>query len=105
MEGQVAAHQRQTADGAKRCGADFLAASAHEIFKVRVHRGIECPVADEDVGFEVERQAQGIQIARADGGPFLVDQGDLAMQRSLAVFEDAHAGLEQVLIERGGGAA
>ena len=66
---------------------------------------VEDAVADEDVGLQVQRQAQGVEVAGADGGPFLIDHRDLAMQRSFAVLEDTHAGLEQMLIQRGGGGA
>jgi hypothetical protein len=57
-------------------------------------------VADDDVGFLGEQQAERVDVRRADGGPFAVDDGDLGVHEALFVFEDADAGREGCGIKR-----
>ena len=70
-----------------------------QIVEARAQIADECLVAHEDVRFQVQRQAQRIEVARTDGGPFVVDDRDLAVEGPFAVLDDLHLRREQVAIE------
>jgi hypothetical protein len=57
---------------------------------------------DDQVGFQIQRQAQRIEVAGPDGGPVVVRQRDFAMQRSAAIFVNLHAAFDQIVIEQAG---
>ena len=82
---------------------DLLAAVPHQLRRAaRTACCVEAAVAHDHVGLEVERQAQRVEVARADGAPLVVHQRHLAVQRPLAVFVDAHAGVQQVVVQHAG---
>ena len=55
---------------------------------------VEGAIANHDVGLEVERQTQRVEIARTDRRPLVVNQRDFAVQRPLAILVNAHTGLQ-----------
>ena len=110
--GRVAAEQvkdKKTAHPAPPGGLhqvfslDLLAAVPHQVVQPRAQMLVEHAVLDDDVGFQVQRQAERVQVAGADRGPFVVGQRHLAVQRPLAVFKNMHAGRQQVVVEHAGG--
>ena len=80
--------------------ADAPAVAARQLAQVLVELAVEGDVVDHQVGLQVQRQAEGIEIARTDGRPVVVDHRDLAVQRTLAVFVDTHALAQQVVVEQ-----
>ncbi|MCY1226682.1 hypothetical protein D9M72_389240 [compost metagenome] len=61
-------------------------------------------VADHQVGFEIQRQAERVEVAGTHRGPLFVDDGDLAVERPLHVLEDLHPRVLQVAIQQATGA-
>ena len=57
---------------------------------------------DDQIGFQIQRQAERIEVARPDGGPVVVREGDFAMQRTAAIFVDLHAAFDEVVVEQVG---
>ena len=60
-------------------------------------------VAHHHVGFQVEQQAQRIDVAAADGGPVVVHQRHLGVQKGGRVLKDAHAVVAHLCIQSSGG--
>ncbi|MNT71605.1 hypothetical protein D3C72_2101060 [compost metagenome] len=77
-----------------------LAAVDAQVLQVLVQALVEWLVVDHQVGFKVQRQAQGVEIAGAHGRPVLVHQRHLAMQGPLAIFEDPYTVAQQVVVEQ-----
>ncbi|MNJ56727.1 hypothetical protein D3C77_522870 [compost metagenome] len=71
----------------------------HQRVQLLVQLTVEAVVADDQVGFQIERQAQRIEVARTHRRPLVVGQRDLAVQRAAAVFVDLHAVAHQVVVE------
>ena len=84
-------------DGALQ--ADALAVVAGQPLQVVVELLVEAAVADDQVGLQVQRQAERVEVAGAHRGPLVVGQRHLAVQRPLAVFEDFHPVAQQVVVE------
>ena len=82
MPGKVEAEEDQrrpppvTAPGV--AAADAPAVAARQFAQVLVELAVEGDVVDHQVGLQVQRQAEGIEIARTDGRPVVVDHRDLA---------------------------
>ncbi len=70
--------------------------------KIIAQRLVKHPVVDDQIGFQIQRQAERIEVARPDGGPVVVREGDFAMQRTAAIFVDLHAAFDEVVVEQVG---
>ncbi|MNE37407.1 hypothetical protein D3C80_1312570 [compost metagenome] len=57
-------------------------------------------IVDEQVGFQVQCQAQRVEIARAHRRPLIVNHCDFAVQRPLAIFMDLDAVTQQVVVKQ-----
>lgn len=56
-------------------------------------------VGDDEVGFFGQQKAEWIDVGRADGGPTLVNDGDLGVKEALLILEDTNAVFEQRSVE------
>jgi len=75
------------------------AVGLQQVIEPFVQMPVEHMVADDQVGFQIERQAQRIEVARAHRRPLVIGQCDLAVQRAATVLVDLHAVAHQVVVE------
>ncbi|MNY08262.1 hypothetical protein D3C86_1411070 [compost metagenome] len=104
MKDEEAAQRRPSVPQRQRVPAHGLAVG-FQCREPRGHFGIERPADHDHVGFHVERQAQRVEVARADGGPAVVHDRDLAVHRAGAVFMHLDARAQQVAVEQARGKA
>ena len=89
VEDEEAAHQAPAAPFVQVALPRSACSCAASAWSSRSHSSwLKLSVAHHHVGFEIERQRQRIEVARADRAPLVVHQRHLAVQRAVAVFVD-----------------
>src|SRR5690606_39871287 len=88
----VAAHDAFEADG--------LTGFRGKFFQVIIQLLVKGLVFDKHIGLEIHGKTEWVQVARTYGYPFVIHQRHLAVKRAFAVFQDSHAFLQQIIVER-----
>jgi hypothetical protein len=88
-----------------RADGDGLAVVCDQVFQAGSQGLVQGCVTGDHIRFQVQGQAQGVQVAGTHGGPVVIHHGHLAVQRALAIFMDLHARAHQVVVQHGAGQA
>lgn len=73
----------------------------NQAVEIVAQRLVKFAVVDDQVGFQIQRQAKRVEIAGADGGPSGRPPAPLyRVARAAAIFENLHAAFDQIVIEQ-----
>ena len=83
--------------------ADFAAAVFNQQRESFAQMSVETAVPDDDIGLQIERQAERVEAARTHRGPQVVGQRYFAVQWSFVMSKNTCTGCCQMVVQQAGG--